>query len=54
MNNMHKKLNLEAQEPRYEAPALDSVTIVPEIILCVSGEGNAYTEDFENEVDWNW
>ena len=50
MNNMHTKMNLEAQEPRYEAPALDVIKLTSDANLCIAGSTESFNEEEDYEI----
>lgn len=40
---------------RYETPAVNTLEISSEGVLCASGdEGNAFIEDFDPDTNWVW
>lgn len=48
MKYMKKEIFKSAAEPRYEAPAVAVLSMKNEGVLCAS------TQEFDDEIDWNW
>lgn len=47
--------NYNAAGSLYETPAINTVIVSSEGMLCLSvEESNAYNEDFDTETNWTW
>lgn len=47
--------NNGAAGSRYETPAVNTVIVATEGVLCASGEeSNAFIEDFNPDTEWVW
>lgn len=47
--------NYNAAGSLYETPAINTVIVSSEGMLCQSGgESNAFNDDFDEETNWTW
>ena len=45
----------DAERSQYETPVIDTVILSPERLLFSNGEEcNAFSDDFDEETNWNW